>query len=148
MNTLASTQIPDTRADRALRWGGAGATLGQRTTMPQLKICARAALLVSLAACAIPEDEFPDRAAGAWCRKAAACGELEDRFGSDDVSECIDDVEDVFGAVATGASFFGCDYDPETAGSCVAAFSSGDCGVLDNNPDPCEEVYPDCSLNL
>lgn len=103
------------------------------------------ALLV-IGACAIEEDDFPERAANAWCRKASACDEIEARVGSEDFDDCLDFAEDLFSIGTAAASFLNCDYDPAAAGSCVAAFGASDCDVLDDAPEACDEVYPDCAL--
>ena len=93
-------------------------------------------LLCLLIGCGIAQEDFPDEAAEAWCKRADKCGELPD---GQDRDECQAAVSASVDFVIDGAAILGAEYNSAGAGACVREIRSLTCDeLLDWNAGDCD----------
>jgi hypothetical protein len=85
--------------------------------------------LTVLTGCAVTEQNFPDRYAGAVCSQWRSCDEEQFYSDFEDVPECEDDVSVV--VRETLDLFSLCEFVPEDARECLQAIRSSTCAEVE-----------------
>ena len=84
-------------------------------------------VVVSLAGCAVSQEDFPEEAASAYCKRADACDFLD---GSRE--DCEGAVSGTLNTLIGAADLFGAEWDAGGAGRCVRKVRSATCDQLDD----------------
>lgn len=88
---------------------------------------------LSLAACAIPEDDFPATYAKTLCDRLAEChaADFQETYG-DDMDACESDGADGAELVLDLGDLAGETYDEGKGRDCIQELNRAECGDLDN----------------
>lgn len=95
-------------------------------------------LLLSLVACAIPEESFPDTYGKAVCKRVRECdkGAFENRY--DDLKDCSEDWSSAAETFLDLGDLFGGEYSPGKARSCIDEINAASCGSFSSGSYECD----------
>lgn len=107
-----------------------------------IRIGMLAAVVASLVACAIKEENLPEAYGRAACSKYRQCEKAEYEDNYSEFNDCVDDLAEFVEFGSDAADLLNQEYNAKEAGECVRAVRSMDCDDWgDDQPDVCNEVW-------
>lgn len=107
-----------------------------------IRIGMLAAVVASLVACAIKEENLPEAYGRAACSKYRQCEKAEYEDNYSEFSDCVDDQADVVEFLSDAADLVNQEYNAKEAGECVRAVRGMSCDDWgDELPPECDNVW-------
>ena len=97
-----------------------------------------AAALLSLTACTIEEEDFPEVYASDVCDKFQSCEPEDFDAFYDDFEDCVNDWAALTELMMDAADLLGQTYDPDKARDCVQEIRRADCDNFSSNELTCD----------